>query len=295
MGDVLRRGIRARCTRCHRRHRGARQAADPGRRHRAVFPRAAARSRADAGRGPRIARGTGGRGRADRLACDACATGAGRPRRRAPHPRHRPATHPARAGSVSRERSHDHRLAARPGARPPAGARAETRARAEGPRGAARTHRATVRRDARRRIPRRGACAARTPAIRAVGYRQAWEFLSGQGDADAFRERAIAATRQLAKRQWTWLRGEADALWCDPATDARRMERLVAGFLGSGFAGLRGTPVTRAGRPAACRMARSPPRGVAGRAMPRWKRRGNDNNKLGKHPCPRANPCRIRS
>ena len=70
------------------------------------------------------------------------------------------------------------------------------------------------------------------PAIRAVGYRQAWEFLSGQGDADAFRERAIAATRQLAKRQWTWLRGEADALWCDPATDARRMERLVAGFLG---------------------------------------------------------------
>ena len=70
------------------------------------------------------------------------------------------------------------------------------------------------------------------PAIRAVGYRQAWEFLAGQGDADAFRERAIAATRQLAKRQWTWLRGEADALWCDPATDARRMERLVAGFLG---------------------------------------------------------------
>ena len=70
------------------------------------------------------------------------------------------------------------------------------------------------------------------PAIRAVGYRQAWEFLSGQGDAGAFRERAIAATRQLAKRQWTWLRGEADALWCDPTTDARRMERLVAGFLG---------------------------------------------------------------
>jgi tRNA dimethylallyltransferase len=70
------------------------------------------------------------------------------------------------------------------------------------------------------------------PAIRAVGYRQAWEFLDGQGDATAFRERAIAATRQLAKRQWTWLRGELDAFWCDPATDAGRMDALVAGFLG---------------------------------------------------------------
>ena len=44
------------------------------------------------------------------------------------------------------------------------------------------------------------------PAVRAVGYRQAWEFLDGQGDARDFRERAIAATRQLAKRQLTWLR-----------------------------------------------------------------------------------------
>ena len=69
------------------------------------------------------------------------------------------------------------------------------------------------------------------PAIRAVGYRQAWEFLAGQGDAATFRERAIAATRQLAKRQWTWLRGELGALWCDPATDQRRMAGLVDGFL----------------------------------------------------------------
>ncbi|MDQ3205068.1 MAG: tRNA (adenosine(37)-N6)-dimethylallyltransferase MiaA, partial [Pseudomonadota bacterium] len=45
------------------------------------------------------------------------------------------------------------------------------------------------------------------PAIRAVGYRQAWEYLDGQGDAAMFRERGIAATRQLAKRQLTWLRG----------------------------------------------------------------------------------------
>ena len=70
------------------------------------------------------------------------------------------------------------------------------------------------------------------PALRAVGYRQAWEFLDGEGDASTFRERGIAATRQLAKRQWTWLRGEPDMLWCDPATETRRMDALVAGFLG---------------------------------------------------------------
>ncbi len=54
------------------------------------------------------------------------------------------------------------------------------------------------------------------PALRAVGYRQAWEHLDGATDAHAFRERAIFATRQLAKRQLTWLRGELDALRFDP-------------------------------------------------------------------------------
>jgi tRNA dimethylallyltransferase len=54
------------------------------------------------------------------------------------------------------------------------------------------------------------------PAVRAVGYRQAWEYLSGGIDANTFRDRAIFATRQLAKRQLTWLRGELDARWLDP-------------------------------------------------------------------------------
>jgi tRNA dimethylallyltransferase len=54
------------------------------------------------------------------------------------------------------------------------------------------------------------------PAIRAVGYRQAWEYLDGQGDATNFRDRGIYATRQLAKRQITWLRGEHDARTFDP-------------------------------------------------------------------------------
>lgn len=49
------------------------------------------------------------------------------------------------------------------------------------------------------------------PAIRAVGYRQAWEHLAGRTDAARFRDRAIFATRQLAKRQITWLRSEHDA------------------------------------------------------------------------------------
>ena len=44
------------------------------------------------------------------------------------------------------------------------------------------------------------------PSMRAVGYRQVWQYLEGELDADALAERAVAATRQLAKRQLTWLR-----------------------------------------------------------------------------------------
>jgi tRNA dimethylallyltransferase len=44
------------------------------------------------------------------------------------------------------------------------------------------------------------------PAMRCVGYRQAWDFLEGRIDAPGLRERGVAATRQLAKRQLTWLR-----------------------------------------------------------------------------------------
>ena len=51
---------------------------------------------------------------------------------------------------------------------------------------------------------------ATMPAIRAVGYRQAWSFLEGEYDEAMFRERAIIATRQLAKRQFTWLRQQSD-------------------------------------------------------------------------------------
>ena len=57
-----------------------------------------------------------------------------------------------------------------------------------------------------RGLRRRFALAATLPSMRAVGYRQAWEFLEGAIDAEALEERGIAATRQLAKRQLTWLR-----------------------------------------------------------------------------------------
>jgi tRNA dimethylallyltransferase len=69
------------------------------------------------------------------------------------------------------------------------------------------------------------------PALRAVGYRQAWEHLDGHSTPAEFRDRAIFATRQLAKRQLTWLRGELDARWFDPALDRARLEQAIAMFL----------------------------------------------------------------
>ncbi len=62
-----------------------------------------------------------------------------------------------------------------------------------------------------RSLRERGDLRADLPAIRAVGYRQAWEHLGGLTNAAQFRERAIFATRQLAKRQITWLRSDHGA------------------------------------------------------------------------------------
>jgi tRNA dimethylallyltransferase len=52
--------------------------------------------------------------------------------------------------------------------------------------------------------------------MRAVGYRQGWAYLDGRIGLDQFRIDAIHATRQLAKRQLTWLRAEPDARVLDP-------------------------------------------------------------------------------
>jgi len=53
------------------------------------------------------------------------------------------------------------------------------------------------------------------PAIRSVGYRQMWHYLTGELTYQAMKERGIIATRQLAKRQLTWLRGWPDVHWLD--------------------------------------------------------------------------------
>ena len=69
------------------------------------------------------------------------------------------------------------------------------------------------------------------PALRAVGYRQAWEHLQGTTGPREFRDRAVFATRQLAKRQLTWLRGQLDARWFDPATQRSGLELAAGMFL----------------------------------------------------------------
>jgi tRNA dimethylallyltransferase len=56
---------------------------------------------------------------------------------------------------------------------------------------------------------------AEHPSMRAVGYRQLWRHLAGQCSLDEAVEQAIAATRQLAKRQLTWLRRRVHAQWFD--------------------------------------------------------------------------------
>jgi tRNA dimethylallyltransferase len=67
-----------------------------------------------------------------------------------------------------------------------------------------------------RALMRRGDLSAELPSQRSVGYRQAWEHLQGRTDAPMFRATALQATRQLAKRQMTWLRSMHDALALDP-------------------------------------------------------------------------------
>jgi tRNA dimethylallyltransferase len=70
-----------------------------------------------------------------------------------------------------------------------------------------------------RRLRARGDLNPDLPSMRSVGYRQAWDHLEGASSFDEFRASAIAASRQLAKRQITWLRSMGDALVIDPLSD----------------------------------------------------------------------------
>ena len=65
----------------------------------------------------------------------------------------------------------------------------------------------------------RGDLHAGLPSIRAVGYRQVWDYLDGRLSHEDMAERGIIATRQLAKRQFTWLRGWDKLHWLDSQAD----------------------------------------------------------------------------
>jgi tRNA dimethylallyltransferase len=58
---------------------------------------------------------------------------------------------------------------------------------------------------------------AGSPSMRAVGYRQVWQHLDGEHGRETLREKGIVATRQLAKRQLTWLRSFSGVERLDPA------------------------------------------------------------------------------
>ena len=79
----------------------------------------------------------------------------------------------------------------------------------------------------------RGDLGPELPAMRCVGYRQAWNFLEGEIDREEMTRKAVAATRQLAKRQLTWLRQETGALWYDLTLDSAHeaVSREIAGWL----------------------------------------------------------------
>jgi tRNA dimethylallyltransferase len=71
------------------------------------------------------------------------------------------------------------------------------------------------------------------PSMRCVGYRQVWETLDGRAPMDTLRDRGIAATRQLAKRQLTWLRGMPDrrVVAVDDATSPTAVAQHLLAYL----------------------------------------------------------------
>ncbi|MCA6220652.1 tRNA (adenosine(37)-N6)-dimethylallyltransferase MiaA [Photorhabdus antumapuensis] len=65
------------------------------------------------------------------------------------------------------------------------------------------------------------------PSIRCVGYRQMWSYLSGEIDYDEMIYRGICATRQLAKRQITWLRGWKPVHWLDSSQPEQALSTVM--------------------------------------------------------------------
>ena len=75
----------------------------------------------------------------------------------------------------------------------------------------------------------RGDLTTDMPSIRCVGYRQMWAYLAGECSLDEARFRGIVATRQLAKRQFTWLRSWSDLTWLDSLAqnNAQRVLKIL--------------------------------------------------------------------
>jgi tRNA dimethylallyltransferase len=82
-----------------------------------------------------------------------------------------------------------------------------------------------------RTLHERGDLTARHSSIRAVGYRQLWAHLEGECGLTEAVERGIAATRQLAKRQLTWMRAETTPRWLDPEGDELSWNRDLCSAL----------------------------------------------------------------
>lgn len=87
-----------------------------------------------------------------------------------------------------------------------------------------------------RRLHARGDLHPDLPAVRAVGYRQLWGHLDGECSLDEAVERGIAATRQFAKRQLTWLRSEPGLCWLDPG-QPELLQRTL-GLIGTRSSGM---------------------------------------------------------
>lgn len=81
------------------------------------------------------------------------------------------------------------------------------------------------------KLRERGDLSPEMPSMRCVGYRQVWEYLDGAVDYSTMRDKGVFATRQLCKRQLTWLRGmtEREVVdCCDPHATARVLEAIEA-------------------------------------------------------------------
>jgi tRNA dimethylallyltransferase len=86
-----------------------------------------------------------------------------------------------------------------------------------------------------RRLRDRGDLTAKHSSMRAVGYRQLWAHLDGHYDRAEAGRRALAATRQLAKRQLTWMRAETRGEWLDAASQAPRNRDICHALAEVGF------------------------------------------------------------